>query len=44
MKKYNISTIEEFFEYCKKEFNYGWIDKEGKRHEFHYNSNLYFET
>ncbi len=33
MKKYNISTIEEFFEYCKKEFNYGWIDKEGKRHE-----------
>ena len=33
MKKYNMSTIEEFFEYCKKEFNYGWIDKEGKRHE-----------
>ena len=33
MKKYNISTIEEFFEYCKKKFNYGWIDQGGKRHE-----------
>lgn len=28
-----MSKIEEFFEYCKKEFNYGWIDQDGKRHE-----------
>jgi hypothetical protein len=33
MKKYNMSTIEKFFLYCQKEFDYGWIDQEGKSHE-----------
>lgn len=33
MKKYNMSTIQEFFEYCSKEIRYGWIGQNGKRHE-----------
>lgn len=33
MKKYNWNTIEEFFLYCQKEFEYGWLDQELKRHE-----------
>ena len=33
MKKYNLSTREAFFEYCQKEFDYGWIDQDRNRHE-----------
>lgn len=33
MEKYNISTIEEFFKYCQKEFKYGWIDQNGEKYE-----------
>lgn len=33
MKKYNMNKIEDFFKYCQKEFKYGWIDQEGKRHK-----------
>lgn len=33
MKKYNQETIDQFFKYCQKEFEYGWIDQNGKRHE-----------
>ncbi len=32
-EKYNMSTIEEFFEYCRKEFSYGFINQNGKKHE-----------
>ena len=32
MKKVRMS-IDEFFEYCKNEFEYGWIDQDLKRHE-----------
>lgn len=31
MKRYNINTIESFFKFCQKEFEYGWIDQDGKR-------------
>ncbi len=33
MKKYNMGTIKDFFEYCQKEFKYGWVDQDGQRHE-----------
>lgn len=32
MKEYNMG-IEEFFEYCAKEFEYGRIDQNRKRHK-----------
>ena len=42
MKKYNISTIKEFFEYCQKNFNYGWVDQDGERHEGVNDGKTYF--
>ncbi len=41
MKKYNINKIEEFFKYCQKEFKYGWLDQDGKRHKGVNNGKIY---
>lgn len=41
MKEKNINSIEDFFIYCKNEFEYGWIDKEGKRHKEFINGKIY---
>lgn len=31
-EKNSINTIKDFFFFCQKEFNYGWLDRDGKRH------------
>ena len=41
-KKKNIVDIDTFFEYCKNNFEYGWIDKKGMKHFERNNSPEYF--
>lgn len=41
MGKYSMNTIEEFFDYCQKEFTYGWISQDNKRHNGQNDGRIY---
>lgn len=36
------NTLEDFFKYCQTEFDYGWIDQDGKRHEGVNDGKIYY--
>lgn len=42
LKKENLIDINNFFEFCKNNFEYGWIDKKGIKHYEANNSEEYF--